>query len=186
MWNSPMKNIFTSKQKKQRITLKSSWLETPLGFMVAVTDEKALYFLEFVERQRLEEKIEKFCAKANANIVPEMTPIIESVESELKTYFEGKLKTFKIPLILVGSPFQENAWRELMHTPYGQTRSYTDQAIALERPLAFRAVANANGANNIAIIVPCHRIINNNGALGGYGGGISRKKWLLNHEQQMA
>jgi len=181
-----VKNVFSSRQIKQHITLKSSSIETPLGFMVAVADEKSLYFLEFVERQKLKAKIEKFCANANANIIPGMTPIIESVESELKTYFERKLKKFSIPLILTGSPFQKNAWKELIRTPYGQTRSYADQAIALERPLAFRAVANANGANNIAIIIPCHRIINSDGKLGGYGGGISRKKWLLDHEKQMA
>lgn len=178
-----MKNLALSNLSSK--ILKSSWIETPLGFMVAAADEKALYFLEFVERQRLEQKMEKFCIKANVDIVPGNTNIIESTESELKSYFAGKLKTFKIPLNLIGSPFQKSAWKELMHTPYGETRSYTDQATALEKPLAYRAVANANGANNIAIIIPCHRIINNDGKLGGYGGGIARKQWLLNHEQQM-
>lgn len=180
-----MKNIASAKHNKEHNILKSSWLETPLGLMIAVANEQALYFLEFVERQKLEEKIEKFCNKANAIITPGNTAIIESVELELKSYFEGKLRTFQTPLSLVGSTFQKHAWNELMHTPYGQTRSYSDQAIALEMPLAYRAVANANGANNIAIIIPCHRIISHDGSLGGYGSGTSRKKWLLDHEKRM-
>lgn len=174
--SSPAKRQFSNQ-------LKSSWLETPLGLMISVADDKALYFLEFVERDRLEEKIEKFRKKANAEITPGSTSIIELVEAELKAYFDGTLKTFKTPLHLVGSSFQKNAWNELLKTPYGETRSYTDQATALEKPLAYRAVANANGANNIAIIIPCHRIISHDGKLGGYGSGIAKKKWLLEHEK---
>lgn len=169
---------------KKLLDLKSSWIETPLGFMVAAANDKALYFLEFIERDGLEEKIKKFCKKANADITTGSTPILESVESELKAYFAGKLKTFETPLHLIGSPFQKEAWNELLKIPYGETRSYTDQAIAIQRPLACRAVANANGANNIAVIIPCHRIINNNGALGGYGGGIIKKRWLLENEEK--
>ena len=86
----------------------------------------------------------------------------------------------------MGSPFQKIVWEELMRITFGETRSYGDQAAAMGKPTAYRAVANANGANQLAIIIPCHRIINTNGELGGYGGGISRKKWLINHEKQKA
>ncbi len=84
----------------------------------------------------------------------------------------------------MGSPFQIKVWQELLRIPYGQTRSYTKQAETIGQPTAFRAVASANGANQIAIVIPCHRIINLDGNLGGYGGGIVRKKWLIEHEQK--
>ncbi len=169
---------------KHQIVLKSSWLDTPLGPMLAIADEKALYLLEFVERRGLEKEIERLRTKEKAIIIPGCTDPIVSVESELKAYFAGKLKIFKTPLHLIGSPFQKCVWNELTKIPYGQTKSYADQAAAIGKPSAYRAVANANGANQIAIIIPCHRIINTNGNLGGYGGGITRKQWLLNHEKQ--
>ena len=101
---------------------------------------------------------------------------------KLKSYFEGKLKKFETPLFLLGSPFQKKVWQALLKIPYGTTRSYAAQAVSMSEPKATRAVANANGANQLAIVIPCHRIINSNGALGGYGGGIARKEWLLQHE----
>lgn len=174
-----------SKLGEDKIVLKASWLDTPLGPMLAIADEKALYLLEFVERRGLEREIERLRAK-KAIIIPGCTEPITLVESELQAYFAGKLKTFTTPLYLIGNPFQKSVWNELIKIPYGQTKSYADQAAAIGKPSAFRAVANANGANQIAILIPCHRIINSDGRLGGYGGGIARKKWLLNHEQQMS
>jgi AraC family transcriptional regulator of adaptative response/methylated-DNA-[protein]-cysteine methyltransferase len=117
-----------------------------------------------------------------AAIVPGVTEPLRSIELELKNYFEGKLKIFTTPLFLLGSPFQQRVWKELLKIPYGTTRSYAAQATSMGEPKAIRAVANANGANQLAIVIPCHRIINTNGALGGYGGGIARKEWLLQHE----
>jgi O-6-methylguanine DNA methyltransferase len=96
--------------------------------------------------------------------------------------FDRTLQDFKTSVQLLGSPFQKLVWNELVSIPYGQTRSYLEQAI--KKQAAYRAVANANGANQIAIVIPCHRIINSNGKLGGYSGGISRKKWLIEHEKQ--
>ena len=84
---------------------------------------------------------------------------------------------------MVGSSFQQTVWKELIKIPYGETRSYAMQSITIGNPKATRAVANANGANQLAIIIPCHRIIRNNGELGGYGGGVHRKKWLIDHEK---
>lgn len=165
--------------------LKASWLDTKLGPMLAVADEQALYLLEFVDRRGLEKEVERLRQKNKAAIIPGCTKPISSIENELKHYFEGQLTEFKTPLFFLGSPFQKQVWDELQKIPLGETRSYSDIAIAVGRPFAFRAVAQANGANQISIIIPCHRVINTNGELGGYGGGIIRKKWLLNHEKGM-
>ncbi len=164
--------------------LKASWLDTRLGPMLAIADENALYLLEFVDRRGLEREVEKLRKKTKSAIIPGSSPPITSIEKELSAYFEGSLKEFATPIHLLGSPFQKLAWQKLLNIPYGETRSYSKQAEAIGKPSAFRAVANANGANQLAILIPCHRIINLNGNLGGYGGGIARKKWLIEHEQR--
>ena len=166
--------------------LKASWLDSPLGPMLAIADESALYLLEFVERRGLEREIERLRLKMHAAILPGKTNPILSIEEELHAYFAGQLKSFKTPLHLLGSPFQRQVWEALLTIPYGETRSYAEQAVAMGKPTACRAVANGNGANQLAIVIPCHRIINSNGALGGYGGGIARKQWLLDHEKKYA
>lgn len=163
--------------------LKASWLDTPLGPMIAIADEQALYLLEFVDRRGLEREVERLRQKIKSPIIPGSTQPIGMIESELSQYFKGKLREFKTPLFFLGSPFQKCVWEELIKIPYGQTRSYLDLASAIGKPSAFRAVAQANGANQFAIIIPCHRVINTNGELGGYGGGLMRKKWLINHER---
>ncbi len=164
--------------------LKATWLDTPLGPMIAIADEQALYLLEFVDRRGLEREVERLRQKTKSAIIPGDTPAIDSIKHELAQYFSGKLKRFKTPLALLGSPFQKQVWNELRKILPGETRSYSQIAEAIGRPAAFRAVAQANGANQIAIVIPCHRVINSNGELGGYGGGVSRKNWLLNHEKQ--
>lgn len=164
-------------------SLKSSHLETPLGPMLAIADEKALHLLEFVDGRGVEREVERLQLKLNATITSGKTDPISSIKTELQAYFKGALRVFKTPLHLSGSAFQNLAWNELLRIPYGETRSYLEQAKAIGKPKAFRAVANANGANQIAIVIPCHRIINSNGDLGGYGGGMHRKEWLINHEK---
>lgn len=169
----------------QSSILKATWLDTKLGPMIAIADESMLYLLEFVDRRGLEREIERLRQRTKSAIIPGMTEPIRSIESELTQYFEGKLKDFKTPLLFLGSPFQKRVWEELQKIPYGETVSYAKIAQAIERPSAFRAVAQANGANQLAIIIPCHRIINTNGDVGGYGGGIPRKKWLIHHEEEV-
>lgn len=164
--------------------LKASWLDTRLGPMIAIGDEESLYLLEFVDRRGLEREVERLRQRTKSAILPGITETIRSIETELNQYFEGKLKVFKTPLYPLGSPFQKRVWEELQRIPYGETRSYAQLATTIEKPSAFRAVANANGANQFAIVIPCHRVINSNGDLGGYGGGLPRKKWLINHEKQ--
>ena len=160
--------------------LKSSYIETPLGLMVAVSDEKSLYLLQFLDWYDLESEKNKL----QAVIIDGKSAPISSIESELKDYFAGSLKEFKTPIQIFGTVFQKLVWSELVKVGYGKTISYLEQAIALGKKTAYRAVANANAANRIAIVIPCHRIINNNGDFGGYAGGANRKKWLIDHEKR--
>lgn len=151
--------------------MKYAMLDTPLGKMIAAGDKEKLYFLEFAESES-----KKYSEK---------TSVIESIEKELKLYFQGKLQHFKTPLALSGTSFQKKAWFELQKIPYGTTCSYSNLAAAIGRPKSFRAAAQANKRNKFAIIVPCHRVINSDGTLGGYFSGLERKTWLLNHEASM-
>lgn len=167
-----------------RPPLMASWLDTPLGPMIAIADDNVLYLLEFVDRRGLEREIERLRKQTKAAIIPGDNSPIDLIKKELELYFEGKLTKFKTPLFFVGSSFQKQVWQALQNIPYGQTRSYAELATAIAKPTACRAVANANGANMIAIVVPCHRVINSNGELGGYGGGVTRKQWLINHEKE--
>jgi AraC family transcriptional regulator of adaptative response/methylated-DNA-[protein]-cysteine methyltransferase len=163
---------------------KASWLDSPLGPMIAIADEKDLYLLEFVERRGLEREVERLRKRMRSAIIPGRTDPIISIEKELAEYFNGQLKEFKTPLFLLGTPFQQTVWEELKKIPYGQTCSYAELAAGIKKKSAFRAVAQANGANQLAIVIPCHRVINSNGELGGYGGGVPRKKWLIHHESK--
>lgn len=173
-----------SKTTDEMKVLKASWLDSVLGPMIAIADDNFLYLLEFANRRGLEREVERMRLRQKAAIIPGETSPIKSIQKELALYFAGKLKDFKTPLYLMGSDFQKQAWQALCEIPYGQTRSYRQQAEAIGNERAFRAVANANGANQLAIIIPCHRIINSNGDLGGYGGGVTRKQWLIDHEKK--
>lgn len=154
-------------------TTLSSWkIETPLGAMQAIANEKALYRLEFVD-----------CLSQTSELPALKTAPIASIEHELNLYFEKKLRHFSTPLIFSGTPFQNMVWRQLQTVAFGTTASYSDIATGIHRPTACRALARANGKNPLLIIIPCHRIINHNGALGGYWAGLERKKWLLKHER---
>lgn len=166
--------------------LSAAWLDTPLGPMLAIADDTALHLLEFVDRRGLEREVERLWKRLKRGVLPGSTPITHSIEKELAAYFSGNLNAFRTPLALLGSPFQQAVWAELKKIPLGESRSYGDLARAMGRPLAVRAVAQANGANQLAIVVPCHRVIESTGGLGGYGGGLGRKQWLLAHEGKVA
>lgn len=164
--------------------LKSFEFTTPLGPMIAISDEDSLYFLGFADTRNINRAIEKLKISLNAHIVPSKTHIISLTQKQLKAYFEGKLTQFTIPIKLIGTPFQKLVWQELLHVEYGKTSSYSTQSSKINHPLAYRAVANANGCNPLSIIVPCHRIINSNGKLGGYNSGLEKKVWLIDHEKK--
>lgn len=157
-------------------------IETPLGTMLACATRKGICLLEFSDRRMLETELVYLSKRLNATILQGSNPHFELLEKELAAYFEGKLKTFTTPIELIGSPFQLEVWNQLLTIPFGKTRSYKEQADALAKPLAIRAVANANGLNKISIIVPCHRVIGSDGSLTGYGGGLWRKEKLLQLE----
>ncbi|WP_432666458.1 trifunctional transcriptional activator/DNA repair protein Ada/methylated-DNA--[protein]-cysteine S-methyltransferase [Wukongibacter baidiensis] len=174
------------KKSKKRIILYTKLIDTMLGTMISIADEKHLYLLEFVDRRGLELEIERLRYRLNASILPGKTDILMQIETELTNYFNKEAKVFRTPLKLIGSDFQKNVWSELCKIPMGKTCTYSDIAMNLGRKNAVRAVGNANGANQLAIIIPCHRVIKSDGTLGGYGGGIERKRWLLKHEKNLA
>jgi AraC family transcriptional regulator, regulatory protein of adaptative response / methylated-DNA-[protein]-cysteine methyltransferase len=162
----------------------ATWIDTPLGPMLAIVDNQYLYLLEFVDRRGLEKEVERLRSRLKVGVIPGETDISKQIRDELSDYFDGSCLSFKTPCYLLGSVFQKSVWAALQTIPLGETRSYLDIAKQLGREKAYRAVANANGVNQLALIIPCHRVINENGDLGGYGGGVSRKAWLLAHERR--
>ena len=157
-------------------------ISTPLGPMLAGATEKGLCLLEFTDRKMLETQLERLRKYYKSVPLQGSSPIIEQVKQELDEYFSGERTDFSVPLDLKGSDFQVRVWNVLQEIPYGVTRSYRDQAVALGDLKAIRAVARANGDNRIAIVIPCHRVIGSDGKLVGYGGGLWRKQWLLELE----
>lgn len=159
-----------------------SHIESPLGKLKALADEHTLVWLSFNESESSNTSLRRFLKKHNALIVDKPSLVLTHLASELSEYFQHKRSTFSVPLNPMGTPFQQSVWRELLTIPYGETRSYRDLAIQLQHPTAFRAVAMANAANPISLIIPCHRVINHDGKLGGYSGGLANKAFLLQHE----
>jgi AraC family transcriptional regulator of adaptative response/methylated-DNA-[protein]-cysteine methyltransferase len=155
---------------------------TPLGPLVACATDTALCMLEFADRRMLELQLRRVQKRMQAVFVPASSSVIEQTSRELNQYFNGDLREFTVPLLTPGSHFQESVWNELCRIPFGQTRSYRDVAAALGLPKSVRAVARANGDNRIVILIPCHRVIGSNGDLTGYGGGLWRKRRLLELE----
>ena len=179
------KSIFgkSPKMSKDEKVIDLMRLELPIGPMIACADDKGICLLEFTDRKMLETEFKDLSSRLNASIIPGEGRYFPQLRQELNDYFESRLKEFKVPLSLQGSVFQISVWNELQKIPFGSTRSYQQQANAIGKPTSVRAVANANGMNKIAIIVPCHRVIGSDGQLTGYGGGLWRKKYLLELEQ---
>lgn len=161
----------------------ASWIDTLLGPMISIADANYLYLLEFIDRRGLEKEIERLRKRLKIAVIPGRTPITDQIEAELSDYFSGKSYAFQTPCFLLGSVFEKSVWEILRIISVGKTCSYLDIAKSLGNAKAFRAIANANGKNQLAIIIPCHRVINENGDLGGYGGGLNRKQWLIRHEK---
>jgi len=155
---------------------------TPLGPMLAGATEDGICLLEFTDRRMLETEIKRLTKQLNARFVPGLSKLLDELKIQLGEYFSGKRKNFDVPLVLLGTQFQKRVWAELRAIPYGSTHSYKEQAEAIGKPNAVRAVAKANGDNSIAIIIPCHRVVGANGNLVGYGGGLWRKQYLLDLE----
>jgi AraC family transcriptional regulator of adaptative response/methylated-DNA-[protein]-cysteine methyltransferase len=169
---------------KGRDCLVAERLTTPLGTMLAVADDAGLRLLEFGDRRALERELPILRQQLRKSVVPGEHRHLAATRKQLADYFAGRNLAFDVPLAPVGTPFQLRAWKVLCSIPIGQTRSYSWMAEQLGDPGARRAVGRANGMNMMAIIIPCHRVIRADGTLCGYGGGLWRKKWLLEHEQK--
>ncbi|HVN57931.1 MAG TPA: methylated-DNA--[protein]-cysteine S-methyltransferase [Bacteroidales bacterium] len=157
---------------------------TPLGNMIAGSVNDGLCLLEFTDRKMLGTEYKILAKYTGEDITEGSSPVIDQAENELMEYFAGTRKSFMVPVKYTGTVFQMHVWDELLKIPYGTTRSYGRQAEALGGSSSVRAVANANGMNKIEIIIPCHRVIGENGHLTGYGGGLWRKRWLIDHEKK--
>lgn len=166
--------------------LHARWLETPLGPMLAIADDRGLHLLDFVDRRGLERALALLQKREKARVLPGAHAHLDAIERELREYFAGTRTTFATPVVLTGSAFQQRVWNELLRIPAGSTRSYAELAARIDAPKAVRAVGRANGDNRLSIIVPCHRVIGADGALTGYGGGLARKQKLLDLERATA
>lgn len=184
-FNDTFKSVIgaTPANSKDKQVIDFTRMSTPLGTMVACATADGICLLEFADRRMLETELKYLRKKFNASIIEGRNEHLEKLKIELSGYFDGKLKRFTVPLVISGTEFQKNVWSELREISFGATRSYKQIALYIKEPSAVRAVANANGKNRIAIIIPCHRVIGSNGHLTGYGGGLWRKKWLLELEQ---
>ncbi len=164
--------------------LRARWIETPLGAMLALANDEGLHLLEFVDRRGLEREIACLMKRAGCAIVPGDNQHLDQLCEELKTYFDGAMTSFTVPVVIAGSAFERGVWSLLRTIPPGETRSYAQLARTLGNASAIRPVGRANGRNCLALVVPCHRVIRADGQLCGYGGGVWRKQWLLEHERQ--
>lgn len=167
---------------KDREAVTLGWIETPVGPLVAGATEDAVCLLEFSDRRMLENQLKALRRRFGASLVPGANRWLTALEKQLGEYFAGKRRNFDLPLKFPGTPFQEKVWSALLTIPYGTTCSYKAVAEKVGQPDAVRAVGTANGMNRIAIVIPCHRVVNANGDLGGYGGGLWRKRLLLDLE----
>ncbi|HEX9615255.1 MAG TPA: methylated-DNA--[protein]-cysteine S-methyltransferase [Bacteroidota bacterium] len=160
-----------------------TWIESPLGPLVAASTSEGICLLEFTDRRMLEHQFARLRKYFKTAIVPGVNEHLTTLQKELSEYFSGTRTKFSVPLVFPGSPFEQKVWKALLTILPGQTVSYEDIAKKIGLPKSSRAVGRANGMNRIAIVIPCHRVINKSGELGGYGGGVWRKKKLLELEK---
>ena len=159
-------------------------IKTPFGQMLMGSTELGICLFDFEYRRSIDRIVKRIETFSGEVFVLWEHHHFEKLEQQFSEYCKGTRKIFDLPLHLLGTPFQKSVWEGLSAIPYAETRSYKQQAIALGNEKAVRAVAAANGENGIAIIVPCHRVIGEDGTLTGYGGGLALKKRLLNHERK--
>jgi AraC family transcriptional regulator of adaptative response/methylated-DNA-[protein]-cysteine methyltransferase len=169
---------------KDRPCLVAERIDTPLGTMLAVADDAGLRLLEFTDRRALERELPILRRRLRTNLVPGEHRHLDTIRKQLGDYFSGKRLDFDVPLAPVGSDFQMRTWNLLRSIPVAETRSYSWMAGRLGAVGGQRAVGRANGTNMICIVIPCHRVIRADGTLCGYGGGLWRKRWLLDHERR--
>lgn len=166
--------------------IKTTIIETPIGEMSAAATKDGICLLEFNSRPALESEFNKLALTFNETVKPGTNKHLRALRKQLKEYFRGKRKEFILPLVTPGTDFQLEVWNSLKKIPYGKTVTYLEQAKAINNPGAARAVAGANGSNRIAIVIPCHRVIGSDGDLVGFGGGLEKKRWLIDHERKFS
>jgi AraC family transcriptional regulator, regulatory protein of adaptative response / methylated-DNA-[protein]-cysteine methyltransferase len=164
--------------------IKTTTIETPLGEMTAAATNEGICLIEFSDRRTINTELEELAWIFNTPVETGSNRHLRTLKKQLKEYFKGKRKEFTLPLVTPGTDFQQSVWNIIRKIPYGTTISYLQQAKKIKKPGAVRAVAGANGSNRIAILIPCHRVIGSDGSLIGYGGGIEKKRWLLDHERK--
>lgn len=160
----------------------TSYYESPIGELIIGTYENKLCLLDWRYRKQRKLIDHRICKTLDASFKESFNDLHEQAINQLDSYFLGKSTTFSIPILLSGTNFQKSVWMELLKIPYGQTVSYLSLSRKLNNEKAIRAVASANGANALSIIIPCHRVIGSNGDLIGYAGGLTAKKKLLQIE----
>lgn len=161
-------------------------IASPLGDMVAGATTKGVCFLEWHDRGGVEKILNRVAKRYKTDLQPGNNVHLNLLEREIDDYFKGNLKDIAVPIDVTGTAFELATWNQLLKIPCGETRSYGQLAELLGKPKASRAVGRANGANYLSIVIPCHRVIETNGKLGGYGGKLWRKKRLLELENSQA
>ncbi len=161
-------------------------IKTPVGELIAGATDAGICLLDWKYRKMLPAIQRRISTGLNDVFEEGNHPLLQQMRCELDEYFTGKRMEFSVPLQTVGSPFQKSVWDSLSRIPYGRTVTYMHQARVYGDEKAIRAIATANGANSISVIIPCHRVIGADGALTGYAGGLSTKRWLLEHERKHA
>ena len=162
--------------------MKTRVMDSPIGPLATAATADGVCLLEFTEPARLEPQLRMLRRLFGVDPVEGTNAHLDRLEDELAAYFAGALRAFTVPVVTPGTPFQQRVWTELLRIPYGETRSYEQIAIAVSGVSAQRAVGRANGTNRVAVVVPCHRVVNKDGGLGGYGGQLWRKQRLLELE----
>lgn len=163
-------------------TIHTQYYETPVGELIIGACEEQLCLCDWRYRRMRDQVDNRLQKYLNAEYREQADPVIDQTVKQLEDYFSHQRQAFDLPLLLAGSDFQQQVWRALINIPYGTTYSYLQLSEQLGNPKAIRAVASANGANAISVIVPCHRIIGSDGSLTGYAGGLPAKETLLKLE----
>lgn len=159
-------------------------IETPLGRLLAAATDDGICVLDYADGVLIDRNLAAMRRQFAAAVEPGQHECLLRLSDELTEYFDGRLTEFTVPVSPRGTPFQERVWQELRRVPHGTTISYSELAARIGQPSAVRAVASANGQNRINILIPCHRVIGKSGDLTGYGGGLWRKRLLLDCEQR--
>jgi AraC family transcriptional regulator of adaptative response/methylated-DNA-[protein]-cysteine methyltransferase len=170
-----------SRENGDRVVV--AMIDSPLGPLLAGVNDDGVVFLEYTDRRMLEHNLKTLRRRFGCGVVPGQHPLLDSLRQELSEYFVGERKEFTLPLDSRGTAFQDKVWQELRRIPYATTISYDELALRIGQPTAQRAVARANGMNYVCILIPCHRVIGKDGSLTGYGGGLWRKRLLLELER---